>query len=270
MKKFCQALSSNEDLFSPKILLRLLMMFRRDLSSKSSFYTDRSRLYCSLKLCLLLNPNGFIEPIIFQWTIGFLINLLEDVEMISDSVNTIASLCTRMATVQPDVYQRSIIGITANLVQVLERHSSNKAAQTRIAKAIVALLTPSVSNNEAVVRLALAQLDKTNPSLSKVFEAFKGLENLENDDQLLDLFAITANRSSLKTGLAYLQTRLGSVDNIFRDCDLCSALASKLVALLQQYSNDSEIGLDHLLIDRCRFVLLYWETCTFYCSVLLL
>jgi hypothetical protein len=239
MKKFFQALSSNEELFSPKILLRLLMMFRDDLVSKSAFYSDRSRLFCSLKLCLLLNPNGFLEPILFQWTIAFLIDLLDDVEMISDCVNTIASLCGRMAASHPAAYHRSIISITANLVQVLERHEKNKAAQTRIAKAVVALLT---SGDERVVRLAVVQMDRGNPALGKVFEAFKGLERLGDDGQLLDLFGGGMNRSSLITGLVYLRSRLGEDDNLFKDGDLCSSLAGKLIGLLQVYSSDLEIG----------------------------
>jgi hypothetical protein len=262
MKKFCQALSSNEELFSTKILLRLVMMFRQDLS-RSAFYSDRSRLFCSLKLCLLLNPNGFVEPILFQWTVGFLIDLLDDVEMISDCVNTIASLCTRMALVQPFVYPRYIIGITSSLCKVMERHSSNKAAQTRISKALVALLTPSIGKNEEVVRLAMAQLDRSNPAMTKVFEAFKGLEKLANDEQLLDLFTITANRSSLATGLIYLKSRLGSVDNIFHESYLCAELMSKLVIILQQYANDLEIGLRNALITRYCLVFLYRPTCSF-------
>jgi hypothetical protein len=243
MKKFCQALSSNEELLSPKILLRLLMMFRSDLSSKSAFYSDRSRLYCSLKLCLILNPSGFAEPILFQWTIVFLIDLLEDVEMISDCVNTIASLCSLMTASYPAVYHRSIIGITASLVQVLERHEKNKVAQTRIAKAVVALL---LSGEEGVVRLAVVQMNRENPALGKVFEAFKGLEKLGDDGQLLKLFGDGMNRSSLITGLVYLRSRLGEEHHIFLDKDLCSKLAERLVGILRVYSSDLGIGIGYI------------------------
>lgn len=239
LMKFCGS-KSYKELFSPRILLLLVLEFRLHLS-KTVFFSDRCFLYCSFKTCLLLNSDGLLHPLLFQWTIAFLLELLCDPDMTSDVAGTIAALCDRMATTNLQIYSRFVSGIVSKLMEAVYLHESTKA-QVTISKAILAVLKPcAVDEHKRLVQLSLFRLDRGNPNLSRVFSELGDFLSLSDDDDLPQLFSFDADKFSLNIALSHLQERLKDANSrIFMKPPLCTKLVETLLFILKKHASSED------------------------------